>query len=160
MCGSMSNESYQGRINNSFAIPEVPAKIYLASILGRENQATEWTSIEARNEAGLWVREALVSDPNTQPYVGIVFPHVTRIFQWGNTDLAEKATNLKQVDTLKTLEPVRGFETVSDTFCDVDLQILTGEMTIRREVDTLEEYLQRFVSNVTFMPFRNPENLL
>lgn len=146
----MINPPYEGEIEESVLLSRVPLKLYFANILGRDSRTHEWKPSglsKGHVELGLNRREFSWG----VPHIGISFPHVTHLFRWGNPSVREQETNLYDVGLAKTLDLV---DPVSKDFfrrgnaicCPLEGYILGEEIAFRARSETMEEYLNKFVS--------------
>jgi hypothetical protein len=75
---------YTGRIDGHTLISGIPAKVYFASILGREPEIYEWDHSAISQGVVLEGLERMLATSPHQgvPHIAVVFPHVTSVFRW------------------------------------------------------------------------------
>lgn len=144
-------QPYIGEIVGNMHLSAIPMKLYFANILGRETQTSEWRYSNFSQEdlaRGLEFEIGTSRNVGT-PHVGISFPHVTRIFRWGNPISEEQETNLYCEGIIKTpdLNDLSLRNPHGLICCPLEGYIIGEEIAFRAASRTMVDYMNKFVPN-------------
>jgi len=152
------NQPLRGVVEHSDLIESIPSKIYFISYVGRsEPEKYEWGFAQVTMRSVNDGIERLLHDSQHHgvPHMTISFPHVTRVYRWGDPHLGhERETNVYPVGLART-ETMQWINS-AEIGCPGELYVLGKELELRGVSETLADYLSRFISIGAVIPITNP----
>ena len=147
------NQPYDCSIESHLLIESIPAKTYFVSLIGRDPQKYEWASCDySQKEVMDSLESELLKSPNLKiPHIVVSFPHLTRVYRWGDPRIeTERETNIYQVLFEKNEDLVNNTlkrENTNEIVCPGEIYLLEHEMINRAVSSSLFNYLTRFTSD-------------
>jgi hypothetical protein len=147
----IKNQSYHGVLEDFRLIRELPAKVYFASLLEREERSKyEWEHskfTKADFIRALESRHRVLS--RSFPSIVVAFPNRTYVYKWGDPE--RKGENERCL-YLHSMNPTKDIEKRNMTLPTglppiggpIEIMVQGYEMRFRAESRTIEEYLVRF----------------
>ena len=144
------NQSYDGIIEDFRLIRELPAKVYFASLLGRDPLKYEWDHSKFTKADFIKALESRHRALNRSlPSIVVAFPNRTYVYKWGDP---ERKDENERCLYLQSMNPTKDIEKRNMTLPTglppiggpIEILVQGYEMRFRAESKTIGEYIIKF----------------